>query len=310
MSANASILVKRFFLLGVLIFLHVHSFFAQQQWLNSQYMFNLYDVNIAYAGNHRTSSIAVRHRSQWIGVKGAPQSQWISWHSPLHRERLGVGIQVQRESIGLREQLMARGSCAYKVRTSNGLLSFALAGAFVSQRADVSEIVARDRVDELWNSGNLQSSSISFDAGFMYTSRRWFAGTEWQHLNRARWNWSDASLARWFVHGTMVAGFYVPLANQHLLCFSALARYQEGSLWQAEMHGAFYWKNILQCGLGYRLDNGFTTFLQVQGSEHLRIGYSYDVPMGDGPSNHSGSHELFLGLTIGSSPSPSIRYFQ
>lgn len=310
MSSNLFIHGTRYFLLAVLFYLNVHSVFAQQQWLNSQYMFNLYDVNIAYAGNHRTSSIAVRHRSQWIGVNGAPQSQWISWHSPLLRERLGMGVQVQRESIGLREQLMARSSCAYKVRTSKGLLSFALAGAFFSQRAKVSEIVARDKQDELWDNGALQSSSFSIDAGFMYTSRRWFAGTEWQHLNRARLNWSDASLARWFVHGTMVAGYYVPLSKGHLLCFSALARYQEGSLWQAEMHGAFYWRNILQCGLGYRLDNGFTTFLQVQGNEHLRIGYSYDFPMGVGPSNHSGSHELFLGLTLGSSPSPSIRYFQ
>ncbi len=43
---------------------------AQQDWLNTQYMFNLFDINSAYAGNHRTPSIALRHRSQWLGMEG------------------------------------------------------------------------------------------------------------------------------------------------------------------------------------------------------------------------------------------------
>jgi type IX secretion system PorP/SprF family membrane protein len=283
---------------------------AQQQWLNSQYMFNLYDVNVAYAGNHRTSSLALRHRSQWIGVKGAPQSQWLSWHSPFLQERMGLGVQIQRESIGLREQLSARGSAAYKLRTRYGQLSFALAGAFISQRGKVADIIARDTDDAIWDNGNLQSNSFSCDAAFLFTARRWFAGTQWQHLNRARLNWSEGSLARWFVHGTVVAGRYVKVSKDNLLCFSVLARYQEGKLWQAEVHGAFYWKNKVQCGLGYRLDNGVNSFLQVQASDHLRIGYSYDLPMGAGPGNHSGSHELFMGLTLGSPSSSSIRYFQ
>lgn len=283
--------------------------YAQQDWLNTQYMFNLYDINSAYAGNHRTPSIALRHRSQWLGMEGAPSSQYLSYHMPLWKERLGVGAKVMRESIGLREQFMFKGSGVYKIRLAKGRLAFAMSAAVISQRARLDKIVARDAVDVVWDNGQMRSTSLSFDAAVFYHTKKWFVGTEWMHLNRGDASWNNASQARMFVHGNLIGGWHIPLNEKNLITITGLARYTEGVDLLAEVNVAFLYDNKIQVGLGYRQSNGLLAFAQAQVNEHVRIGYSFDLSTSPIPNAHSGSHELFLNFTPGKTHFPSIRYF-
>jgi len=282
---------------------------TQQDWLNTQYMFNLYDINSAYAGNHRTPSIALRHRSQWLGMEGAPSSQYLSYHMPLWKERLGIGAKVMRESIGLREQFMFKASGAYKIRMANGRLAFALSSALISQRARTEKIVAKDQVDVVWDNGQMRSNSISFDAALFYHTKKWFVGTEWLHLNRASAAWNTNSESRLFVHGNLLAGWHIPLNKKNLITITALGRYTESVGVLGEGNVAFLYDNKLQVGAGYRQSNGLLAFAQAQVNEHVRMGYSFDLSTSPLPNVHSGSHEIFLNFTPGKSEFPSIRYF-
>jgi len=282
---------------------------AQQDWLNTQYMFNLFDINSAYAGNHRTPSIALRHRSQWLGMEGAPSSQYLSYHMPLWKERLGVGAKVLRESIGLREQFMVRGSGAYKVRLAKGRLAFSISTAVISQRARIDKIVARDAVDAVWDNAQMRSTSVSFDAAVFYHTKRWFVGSEWMHLNRGQAQWNANSQSRFYIHGNLLAGWHLPLSEKHLFTITALGRYTEGVQLLGEGNISCLYDNKIQLGAGYRQSNGMIAFAQAQVNPHVRIGYSFDLSTSPLPNAHSGSHEIFLNFTPGKTQFPSIRYF-
>ncbi len=44
-------------------------------------------------------SINTLHRSQWLGVNGAPRTQTVTVHGPLG-ERTGIGLSVLNDEIG------------------------------------------------------------------------------------------------------------------------------------------------------------------------------------------------------------------
>ncbi|MBL0686179.1 type IX secretion system membrane protein PorP/SprF, partial [Aquimarina mytili] len=47
--------------------------YAQQDAQYTQYMYNTISVNPAYAGSRGVMSIMGLHRSQWVGLDGAPR---------------------------------------------------------------------------------------------------------------------------------------------------------------------------------------------------------------------------------------------
>ncbi|MEO5641936.1 MAG: type IX secretion system membrane protein PorP/SprF, partial [Bacteroidia bacterium] len=57
--------------------------FAQQDPSFSQYFFNPMYVNPGYAGSRDVLSGTLVHRSQWVGMEGAPESQSLNIHSAL-----------------------------------------------------------------------------------------------------------------------------------------------------------------------------------------------------------------------------------
>ncbi|HRN42181.1 MAG TPA: type IX secretion system membrane protein PorP/SprF, partial [Vicingus sp.] len=65
--------------------------FAQQDPQYSLYMFNPLGVNPGYAGSREALSGVLVHRSQWVGLEGAPVTQAFSVNSPLKIRSMGVG---------------------------------------------------------------------------------------------------------------------------------------------------------------------------------------------------------------------------
>lgn len=69
--------------------------YGQQDPQYTHYMYNTLSINPAYAGQRETLSIVGLHRSQWVGIDGAPQTQSLGIHSPLRNERLALGLNVE-----------------------------------------------------------------------------------------------------------------------------------------------------------------------------------------------------------------------
>ena len=88
---------------GLLILVFIWSgtsLFAQQDAQYTQYMYNTVSVNPGYAGSRGQISIAALHRSQWLGLEGAPTTQTFNIHSPIGYEGVGMGLSIVNDQIG------------------------------------------------------------------------------------------------------------------------------------------------------------------------------------------------------------------
>ena len=282
---------------------------AQQEWAYSQYLFNLFDINSAYAGNHNNLSFALRYRKQWTGFDGAPQTQSFSFHTPVVNASWASGVKLQHETIGARKQVRAKASFAHKWRVGSGKLSAALSGGVVRQEMLLSDLNIRDEYDPITQVGNWTGTSPVADVAVMYTSDKMYLGVESSGANRSRFNWNEQSHARLYYHVYTTGGWMKKVGARNLLQLSALAKFSEGNIYQAEADVSFLFQNILWLGAGYRPGYGAVCFVELNVSAQFRMGYAFDYATNSLKNYHRGSHEFFLGFNLGSSANPSIRYF-
>ena len=78
--------------------------FAQQRPVVSTYQFNGLLINPAYAGSLNLFSATVTNRNKWVNVDGAPNSQSVYAHTTWAENRVGTGLTIQRDAVGVHEQ--------------------------------------------------------------------------------------------------------------------------------------------------------------------------------------------------------------
>lgn len=280
---------------------------AQQEWSQTQYQFNLFDVNPAYAGNHQTLSMAVRHRSQWLGFDGAPTTDQLSVHAPLANDKAAIGLRLVSDRIGARRQLIARGTGVYKLNLHEGKLAFGITGGVIRQCLQQDVIHAADADDAVLAQAGDARTVPTVGASIFYSTKRFFAGLDASQLNRS--SLIDGAASRLFYHLSAVGGYILPLRERHLLELSGLLRYAEGGISQAEFNAQFLYRNLCWIGAGYRWNSSLQFLAAWMVSDHLRLGISYDYGVGNTIARSMHSMEAFLGYTLQRRSPQSIRYF-
>lgn len=282
---------------------------AQQEWGYSQYQFNLFDINGAYAGNHESASFALRYRKQWAGISGAPETQSLSIHTPVSGSTTAAGLRVRRETIGARTVFHARITGVFKVRMGDGKLGAAITAGLLHQDFNATDLNVKDENDPFLSQAIWRSNTPTVDFSLMYTSNRFYAGIESGNLNKDLFRWNESSFARLYTHLLATAGWMKKVSDNDLLQFSGLAKLSEGSVYQAEASISFLWNNQFWIGSGYRFKYGVVFFTEWNISDQWRLGYSFDLAVNQLSPYENGSHEIFLGFNLGKKHPPSIRYF-
>ena len=111
---------------------------GQSDALYSQYMFNQFTVNPAYAGSRDALSSVLLYRNQWTGVQDAPKTINFSAHTPFHMKNTALGVNVMMDQIGPTTIQSLQGTYAYHIKTNYGDLSMGLRSGVISLRSNES----------------------------------------------------------------------------------------------------------------------------------------------------------------------------
>ena len=117
--------MKKNILVLVLIFSGVLSF-SQQDAQFTQYMYNTSNINPAYAGSRNVLSIFGLHRTQWVGLDGAPVTNNININTPIG-SNIGVGLGIVNDKIGVSDENNISADFSYTIQASDSYkLAFGL----------------------------------------------------------------------------------------------------------------------------------------------------------------------------------------
>lgn len=286
--------------------------FAQQDPQYSLYMFNPLGVNPGYAGSRDAISGTLLHRSQWVGLDGAPTTQAFTLHAPLKNQHMALGFQLINDEIGPRTTQDISLVYAYKINLGNGKLAFGLRGGILNYQYDWGKIEYKDQDDAIPTTANENFILPNFDFGIYYNTNKFYAGVSFDHLNEPDFKLSVidtvSSVAKKNVNTTLTVGHAFELNKNIVLKSSTIIRAQnkQGHI---DLSVGFLFNNIFYLGTTITHRETFILITEINLSKKIKIGYAFDYTTNELSSG--GTHEVFIGYDIKAfnSKVTSPRYF-
>lgn len=285
-------------LLGSL-FLPVQNLSAQQEDAFAQFMYYKQAINPAQTGSSQGINITGLIRNQWIGLSGAPKWQSLLFSMPLLNNRVGVGGNIYRHTIGITQITGLDGSYAYRLPVPRGFLSFGLQTSvrFMQQNFGLVTGTQPIEQDESIPVG-LQSKYLpNFGAGVYYESKRAYVGISVPRLLRSNIDFSDKGqlITRETQHYYFMAGATIPLGESWELNPQTLWRYLPNAPFDADINLSAIFKKKISGGLSYRIGSEtaiVSTGLQL--GDHLHLGMAFEASFSDIQKYNSGTAEVII----------------
>ncbi|MCV6629208.1 MAG: type IX secretion system membrane protein PorP/SprF [Flavobacteriaceae bacterium] len=274
---------------------------AQQDAQFTQYMYNFMLVNPAYAGARESLSAAVFHRSQWLGVEGAPVSQSINLHSP-YRKNLAMGISIVNEEIGkgIVQESSADLAFAYHIQLAgDNKLSLGVNGGFSLFTVNFSELIGF--IDEAGNLANIDKKFIpNFGAGVFWYGYNYYLGMSMPKVLKTKHFDDSKSQSSYIATETLITYFkggYVWYLSEILkLKPTIMLKYSKGAPLQTDVSLNANYLDRFTLGIAYRWDTAMSAMLGFQLNSNIMLGFAYDretTTLGNTIFN-KGSFEVFL----------------
>lgn len=295
--------MNKFLIVVVLILMKVEVITAQQDAQYTQYMYNTMAINPAYAGSRGGLSIAALHRSQWVGLDGAPTSQTLNIHGPAGR-RVGLGLSIVNDEIGngTSQETYFDGTFSYTIETGNqGKLSFGLKAGGHLLNLDFSKLAGFTEEQASNGFPNIDKKfSPNFGAGLYYHADNFYAGLsvpnflETEHFDTS--GAANSFLARERINWYLITGYVLDFNTNLKFKPALLFKTVKGAPVQVDFSTNFLIMDKFSLGAAYRWDAAFSALAGFQITEGFMLGLAYDrevTELGNTAFN-DGSFEVFL----------------
>jgi len=275
---------------------------AQQDAQYTQYMYNTISVNPAYAGSRGVLSIAGLHRSQWVGLDGAPNTQTLNLHTPVS-ERVGLGLSIVNDEIGngTNQDTYFDLAFSYTIPTSTtGKLSFGVKAGGHLLNIDFNQLQNFDPSASNTAANIDKRFSPNFGAGIYYHTQNFYAGLsvpnflQTEHFDNS--GTSASSLATERMNWYLISGYIFDLNPNLKFKPAVLFKVVEGAPLQADISATFLMNDKFSLGAAYRWDAALSALVGYQLNEKFMVGLAYDreiTELGNSVFN-DGSFEIFL----------------
>jgi len=271
---------------------------AQLTPVTNQYILNPLTINPAFAGNRGALNIATFYRRQWVGITGSPQTMTLSLDAPFLDSKLGLGLMITNDKIGVTKQTQFMSSYAYKISMGEGSLSLGLGIGIMTTNTAWSDLVVLDPGDDYYLIDSRVFVVPDFSFGTYYSNQNYFVGLSIPKLLGYNFNFDRNKYSLnvnpgqyYYLFNT---GYLFSLSPKVKLLPSVLVTLSAGEkiLYDINAHVSIidrFW-----AGASYRNNRSVAALFQFSVNDQLKVGYTYDFDFGKLGRYSNGSHEIML----------------
>ncbi|GAB5553156.1 MAG: type IX secretion system membrane protein PorP/SprF [Saprospiraceae bacterium] len=287
------------------------SLWSQQEAQFTQFMHYRQGLNPGYVGSEENINIMAMSRNQWLGLEGAPQTQLISVTAPILNQRIGVGGNILRQTIGVTDFYTLDGMYSYRLKVPRGFLGIGLQASIRLLQADFTSLRGTQPItqDEAIPQG-IQSKFVpNFGLGVYYHSRNFYLGFSIPRLLTTNIDLSDDSgvIAKEVNHAYMMTGTTIKLGETLSLQPQFLLKYVPGAPFDADINVNLLIGEKFSTGISYRLGGSIergigeaaSMLVGIQLSKSMFLGLSYDATLSELRNYNSGTIEGLVIYRIG-----------
>jgi type IX secretion system PorP/SprF family membrane protein len=261
-------------------------------------MYNTININPAYAGSRGVMSIFALHRTQWVGLDGAPVTNVASINTPLNEKNLGLGVSIINDKIGPTDENTISADLSYTVPTSEKFkLSFGLKATANLFSLDASVLNPVESDPSIRDYNNRFTPNIG--AGIYYHSDKAYVGFSVPNfIESDRYDDNEVAIFKEKINYYLIAGYVFDLNYNLKFKPALLTKMVSGAPLQVDVSGNFLINDKFTVGLAYRWSAAVSAMVGFQVSDGLYIGYGYDLETTELANYNAGSHEIFLRYDI------------
>lgn len=297
--------IRRNILTIFIILLLPWNSFSQQDPIFTQYMFSTQVINPAYAGMWEKIGFSSLIRKQWAGIDRTPLTEFISFHSPLKSEFVGVGLTVMNDHFARENRLSVFGDYAYEVSlTPETRLRLGLKVGFMNYKNPLTEY-------QLYPDGEYDPAFAedvdlkflpNFGVGaFLYQENYYISFSIPKMIENSFKmnvnNYSTQAEVRTFYLG---GGYVFRILTMNNMIFkpTAMIRATLGTPLQFDISANILLREKLWLGVMSRSGDAVCFTTQWFMTNNLRVGFAMDVTYTDIYPYQNGTYEITLGYDI------------
>lgn len=301
----------RYICTTIILLLTVSVLSAQQEEQFTQFMYYKQGINPGYAGSDEALTVTALARNQWLGLDGAPQTQLISVVAPVLNQRIGVGANILRQSIGVTDLYTLDGLYTYRLKVPRGFLGIGIQASVRMLRVDFSNLRGTQSIaqDQAVPDG-IQSKFVpNFGTGLYYQTRSFYLGFSIPRLLTTNIDLSNDGdvIAREVTHAYLMAGGVISLGEQLALQPQVLLKYVKGAPFDGDVNLNLLIADKFSTGVSYRIGGSkasgigeaISVLLGIQLSKNILFGISYDATVSELRKYNSGTIEGMFRYTLG-----------
>ncbi len=288
--------IKVVIILVMLVFVGETSV-AQQLPRYSAYMFDKAIINPAYAGTIPYINGTVAYRKQFMGIDGAPTTQFLSFHAPIQKKNIGLGLKIVNDQAAVIKNFSAEGMFSYALGLGSGKLSAGIETGIINQSTDFTNLIRHDATDNVLTNDKQTKTTFDLSFGLFYQTKTFFMGWSSYQLTKSEINYTGASrsmIARLWNHNIGIIGYN--FGNEEKLRFepSILIKQVANVPLQFDVNFRGTYKQLVSLGVSYRNSESIVFMTDVIINDSFKVGYAFDYTISGLADYQSGGHEVMF----------------
>jgi len=285
------------YLLATLLVLACLPYKAQQNALFNTYVYDPFQLNVAYAG-HGCAEINLHYRDQWIGLKDSPKFFQVNAHTALGKSN-GIGLRFVSQQVGLLNSTQAMLAYAYRFKVSSTAdVHLGIGAGWTQSMLNAQRAVVIDANDaSLGNATRQKANGFDNEFGAMYIGYRLKAGISVSHLYNTNPSFAGNSSYKLQPQPNASVSYVFNKDKKIEIEPWLVDRYTLNGTNVVEGMLNVHFLKAITAGAGYRSNYGLIGFIGAKVGP-LKIAYSFDY----GTSRHAtatgSSHQVMLGLAF------------
>jgi type IX secretion system PorP/SprF family membrane protein len=268
--------------------------FAQQDPLHALYLNTPIIINPAYAGFSHDLNLSLNYRKQWAGFEGSPTTVNFSSHIALRENRMGLGLILQEDKIGVNNTTEIQTAYAYHLPISeDAKISFGLQAGFINYKSDYSQLII-DPNDPRFSPVN--EWQPNFGAGLMVTGTSYMISVSLPKMLQPSGDVVAQGLYNRSFYG--MAAYVFMVSSRVRLRPYALYHSSVKSTSSYDLGVSLLGDDSYVIGLFTRSVSTFGLTAQIKIGERMRLGYAFELPTNNSVGVNFTTHEFQIGFRV------------
>lgn len=293
--------------LGVLLsFLSYNTVFGQQTPTFSEYNYNPFIINAAYAGLTKSPEFSISNAGFFNQFEGSPRSFSLSGHGSLNRNKVGIGAGIIRDQIGVTTSTSFFAAYSYKIffdfksdrpywqLYDTGVLSFGISAGVQQYQDNLTELGI---VGDPNFAQDINATIPTIGLGFLFNHASFYVGISTPNIFGDALASDDTLDLNSPYYGYFGYRFFNDRFQSLMIKPNVLLKYEDGAALQADINVAVSFKNKFEIGTGYRTSNSINFLAGIYLFDNVRAIYNYNLATNDSPLGNT--HGFILSYQFG-----------